>query len=152
MNIAELATQALQESLADRLVAVVLFGSRARGEAAPDSDWDLLVIAEELPSGALSRRLFLKGLLPPACRGAVSIIARTRAEFDSHISSLYLDLALDGKVLHDTAGYAAGKLGRLRVLLARSELTRERLASGYQWKPRGEWRGLAWWFEQAASL
>ena len=33
----------------DRLVAVVLFGSRARGEGSETSDWDLLVIAEGLP-------------------------------------------------------------------------------------------------------
>jgi hypothetical protein len=28
--------------LGDRLIAVVLFGSRARGDADPASDWDLL--------------------------------------------------------------------------------------------------------------
>jgi len=29
---------------------VILFGSRARGEARPDSDYDILVIVRELPS------------------------------------------------------------------------------------------------------
>ena len=33
---------ALRNGLGDDLVAVVLFGSQARGEADPQSDWDLL--------------------------------------------------------------------------------------------------------------
>lgn len=40
---------ALREGLGDELVAVVLFGSRARGEAHQGSDWDVLVIANGLP-------------------------------------------------------------------------------------------------------
>lgn len=39
---------ALVKALVDALrpMRIVLFGSRARGEAKPDSDWDLLVVAE----------------------------------------------------------------------------------------------------------
>src|SRR4051794_206433 len=50
-SVAEQAVSALQAALGDRLVAVVLFGSRARGDAHLDSDWDLLVLAEGLPEG-----------------------------------------------------------------------------------------------------
>jgi predicted nucleotidyltransferase len=38
--------ETLRNGLGDDLVAVVLFGSRARGEAGPESDWDLLLIGE----------------------------------------------------------------------------------------------------------
>ena len=55
---------ALAEARGDRLVAVVLFGSRARGDATEESDWDLLVIAEGLPLRVFERHLFLRRLLP----------------------------------------------------------------------------------------
>jgi len=54
---------ALQAALADRLVAVVLFGSQARGDASQDSDWDVLVIAEALPEKSFERHMFVKRLL-----------------------------------------------------------------------------------------
>lgn len=36
----------LEETLQDKLIRVVLFGSRARGDAHKDSDFDFLVIGE----------------------------------------------------------------------------------------------------------
>jgi predicted nucleotidyltransferase len=43
----------------DTLVSVVLFGSRARGSSRPDSDFDLLIVAQSLPGGAGRRELAL---------------------------------------------------------------------------------------------
>lgn len=40
---------ALDEIYGDRLQRVVLFGSRARGDARPDSDYDVAVFLEPLP-------------------------------------------------------------------------------------------------------
>jgi predicted nucleotidyltransferase len=40
---------ALDEIYGARLARVVLFGSRARGEARPDSDYDLAVLLNSLP-------------------------------------------------------------------------------------------------------
>lgn len=40
-----------------RLQQVLLFGSRARGEARPDSDWDFLVIVDRAPERATRVRL-----------------------------------------------------------------------------------------------
>ena len=45
-----LVVRTLVEAFADRLMAVVLFGSQARGEARPGSDHDLLVVIENLPA------------------------------------------------------------------------------------------------------
>ena len=41
---------ALDEAYGDRLARVVLFGSRARGDARPDSDYDVAVFIEGLTS------------------------------------------------------------------------------------------------------
>ena len=40
--------------LGDNLVSVILFGSRARGEAQPDSDVDLLLVVQDLHKASQS--------------------------------------------------------------------------------------------------
>lgn len=140
------AVEALRAALGERLVAVVLFGSRARGDAHPDSDWDLLAIAEELPEPYFERHILLRRILPPEAAG-VSLLAKTPQEFESYLPPLYLDIALDGKVLYDPRGFAIAKLGYLRELIERAGLSRERTAAGDIWRwreqPKEEWE-LAW--------
>lgn len=142
-GISDQVVAALRTALGDRLVAVVLFGSRARGEASAESDWDLLVIAEGLPEHPLERRRFLRQLLPQRCQGAVALLVRTPEEFDGHLPSLYLDIALDGRILYDPKGYAAEHLATLQRLIEEAGLYRERTRAGdvWRWKepPRGPW-------------
>jgi predicted nucleotidyltransferase len=141
------AVEALRAGLGERLVAVVLFGSRARGDHRPESDWDLLVIAKQLPDDPLERLRYLKRLLRPGYRSAVALIARTPEEFEDHVPSLYLDIALDGRILYDPAGYAAQRVGKLRRLIEQAGLYRERTRAGdvWRWKepPRGPWE-MSW--------
>jgi predicted nucleotidyltransferase len=59
---------ALQEGLGERLIAIVLYGSRARGQARRASDWDLFVIASDLPAQLWERHILLKRSLPAAYR------------------------------------------------------------------------------------
>ncbi len=142
-HILEQAVSALRTALGDRLNAVVLFGSRARGDAREDSDWDLLIIAEDLPEDPLERCRYLKQLLPSGCRGAVALIPRTPKAFEDHLPSLYLDIALDGRILYDPTGYAAERLTHLRRLIEQAGLYREQTPAGDVWKwkkqPRGPW-------------
>src|SRR5579862_8219136 len=49
-------TRLLGALFGDTLVSVVLFGSVARGDATPNSDIDLLIIASGLPAGRLARQ------------------------------------------------------------------------------------------------
>lgn len=51
---------ALKRGLGDSLVAVVLFGSRAREDADEHSDWDLLLIARDLPQKSFQRHLTIR--------------------------------------------------------------------------------------------
>jgi hypothetical protein len=138
---------ALQEGLGERLVAVVLYGSRARDQAREASDWDLFIIASDLPKQLWERHILLKRFLPAAYRGAVSLLAKTPQEFEEKISSLYLDIAQDGQILFDPQGYAHRRLALLQDLMAETGLYRKKSSGGEVWrwrqKPRQPW-ALEW--------
>ena len=141
------AVTAFKQALPNRLIAVVLFGSRARGEAQETSDWDLLVIARDLPAKTLARHLLLKNALPVDWRARVANLGKTPQEFEAALPSLYLDIALDGILLYDPEGYAALRLARLRRLIETRGLHREAnrrdLAWGWQQFPGFNW-SLEW--------
>lgn len=138
---------ALKEGLGERLVSLVLYGSRARDEARRGSDWDLFIIATDLPPHNWERHILLKRFLPAAYRGAVSILAKTPPEFEANISSLYLDIAQDGRILFDPQGYAAKRLAALRRLMEEMGLYRKKSPGGEVWKwrqkPQQPW-ALQW--------
>ncbi len=134
---------ALERGLGNRLVAVVLFGSHARGEAEAGSDWDLFVIAHNLPQGTFQRHLYLKQMLPVEWRGEVAILAKTPEEFESYLTSLFLDVALDGIILYDSQSYMAERLARLRRLIQEQGLQRRQTGRDLVW----DWQhfpGLGW--------
>lgn len=133
-DIPQQAVEAFRAALGADLVAVVLFGSRARGEASAESDWDLLVIARSLPAKPFTRHLFLKRLLPPSRRGAISVVAKTPEEFEARVPSLYLDIALDGQVVYDPHGYATNRLAALKRLIKQAGLYRKRTEAGEVWR------------------
>jgi hypothetical protein len=123
----------LRTGLGDNLVAVVLFGSQARGEAGPESDWDLLVIAENLPDSPWQRQKRILALLPREWQHQINLLAYTPAEWFARVTPLALDIALDGIVLYDgTRALFSARLSALRRQL--SDLGLERQAIG-----KGEW-------------
>lgn len=123
--------KAWKGAMGPNLVSVVLFGSRARGEAKPDSDWDLFVVADGLPERITERSRFLLSFLPVNWRYWTAVIAKTTAEFESALPPLYLDIALDGIILHDSNGYMATKLAYISQRLA--EMGLERRQQGQDW-------------------
>jgi predicted nucleotidyltransferase len=141
---------ALKQGLGNGLIAVVLFGSRARGEADGASDWDLLVIAHKLPDKTLERHLWLKSVLPIEWRGRVSVLAKTPLEFEARLPSLYLDIALDGLVLYDTHGYITERLARLRKLIQSKGLRRETAQRDFVWRWQ-KFPGFNWSLEWEAA-
>jgi uncharacterized protein len=124
----------LSEGLDDDLLTVVLFGSRARGEADEGSDWDVLVIACNLPGRVVERAVLLKRMLPESFRGEVSLLAKTPGEFTAGLPELYLDIAVDGVILHDTDGYMAKRLGFLRAVIRDKGLRREKDGEDLIWR------------------
>lgn len=141
---------ALTQAMSNNLVAVVLFGSRARGDAAELSDWDLLVIAYQLPQKSFRRHLQLKKILPDTWRGQIAIVAKTPEEFESHLPSLFLDIALDGIILYDSDGYMAERLARLQRLIQAEGLHRERVDGDLIWRWQ-EFPGFDWSLEWEMS-
>jgi hypothetical protein len=136
----------LHRSLGDDLVAVALYGSRARGDARAWSDWDFLVIARNLPQRTLDRHFFIKKILPDDWRGLASVLAKTPDEFMTHLPALYLDIALDAVIVFDRDDYLSSRLARLRRLIAKVGLYREQTGADFSWR----WRtfpGLGWSLE-----
>ena len=126
--------QALTMALGDALSAVVLFGSRARGDGGPGSDWDVVVVADGLPENPFHRRQFLKKRLPAEWRGRVALLTYTRHEFVHHVSSLLLGVAEDGVILYDRDGLATQRLGELSKEMRRQGVVRERTPAGEVWR------------------
>lgn len=54
--------RAISQAAPDGVEAAILFGSRARGDAQPDSDWDVLVLLKD-DDDLSSRRLALRRAL-----------------------------------------------------------------------------------------
>ncbi len=108
------------------------------------SDLDILIIADELPVKFTARMQLLRGVLPSEVRGKVSLIAKTRAEFEAGFPSYYLDLAVDGIILFDRDAYMKKRLERVRSLMQTAGLTRRRTDYGFLWQwrkpPTGHWR------------
>ena len=77
-TVPELIVEALKNALGIKLVAIVLFGSRARGEASMESDRDILVIAHDLPPKTFSRHVWLKGFTYQLPRSLTTIWQRPR--------------------------------------------------------------------------
>jgi len=143
-------TRLLERELGDGLVAVILFGSVARGDATADSDIDLLVVCETLPAGRFARldRLqrvdldFEDELCRLRARGIdtrVVPLLKTRQEA-SRIVPLYLDMVEDAQLLVDREGFFAAILAGLRERMAALGAERRRRGSVRYWILKRDFR------------
>ncbi|MFZ4407587.1 MAG: nucleotidyltransferase domain-containing protein [Paracraurococcus sp.] len=87
---------------ATRAEAVVLFGSRARGEARADSDWDLCVLLpDDTPAGSVTPTSLWR--LVADVPLAIQVVPIRRSVFAARrglVNSLSRDVAEDGVALH----------------------------------------------------
>jgi uncharacterized protein len=81
---------------------IFLFGSRARGDAGPDSDYDLLlVVPDHAPPERKRSRLAYRVLWGTGT--AADVVVWTKAAFDSRVhlvASLPATVMREGKLLH----------------------------------------------------
>jgi hypothetical protein len=85
-------------------------------------------------------------LLPVGWRGQVSLLSLTPEEFEARITSLMLDIALDGIVLDDPQGYITERLEALRELLESKGLYRTQQGKDLIWKWK-RFPGFGWTLE-----
>ena len=97
-------TAALSQSLGDNLVTVYLFGSKARGDARPDSDIDLLVIVQKLDADSrwLVRATAADCSLQHDVLFNTHIYEKERWEYlAEYQDALWREIQRDGVSLHD---------------------------------------------------
>jgi len=128
----------------ERLVSLAVFGSVGRGTPRPDSDIDLLVVAEKLPRGRINRvREFwavekaFRALPTAELQGFppmdLSPVIKTPEEAELG-SPLFLDMTEDARILFDRDGFLAERIRRLKSRL-------ESLGS------KRIWKGSAWYWD-----
>jgi len=129
----------------ERLISAVVFGSVAREAQTFDSDLDILIVAEGLPSGRMKRirefdaieeeiEPYLKSLQQEeGIHTYISAIIKSPEEAEKG-SPLFLDMVEDAQILFDRDEFFKGVLNRLRNRL--KELGSKRI-----------WRGNAWYWD-----
>ena len=127
------------------LKTVVLFGSRARGEAVAQSDYDIFAVIENLPQEPIARLRRVRTTLLN-CPVRVNVIAKTQEEMDKNLTPLLLEICVDGVCL---AGDAFFESYRQKALAGLKEagLRKKRTGKDWCWEfdsiPKREWE-LQW--------
>lgn len=114
---------ALLSPYGDNLVSLMVYGNVARSRATRDSDFDLLVIFENLPRCIFVRaRLFkraedliqplLNDLMDSDCAVALPQVIKTRSE-TARFSQIYIDVTEDAAIVYNKGGFFEGVLTRL---------------------------------------
>lgn len=136
---------AIKKHFEGRLVSICVFGSVARGEPTPQSDIDVLVVAEGLPECFIARAeetAHIRGRIKqtPAYRslralgrsGLISSVFLTKLEVKSH-PPILLDMLDDGIIIYDRGSFLKDVLNeikdRLRELGAKKVVSKR----GHYW-------------------
>ena len=107
----------------DALVAVILHGSWARGDATPGSDVDLLVVVE--PRVELSRQWNREWDAQPASwQGRDVDLHFVHPPADGPLSGLWGEVAIEGLVLFDRDRRISAALARIRRAVAGGRFVR----------------------------
>ena len=127
------------------LVSVALFGSWARGVATPESDIDLLLVADSLPCSRRRRvgEFEVVDAATEASRASIwkeearapdlSPILKTPEEVTAG-APLYLDMTDWCEILYDREGFFDGYLTGLRERMRASGARRVWAKGGYYWE------------------
>ncbi|MFN3739444.1 MAG: nucleotidyltransferase family protein [Thermodesulfovibrionales bacterium] len=135
----------------ERLITLAIFGSVARDTFRPDSDIDILIIAEGLPKGRLKRvsefeknielsleetlkRLFNQGIYP-----RLSPLFKTPEEVLQG-SPIFLDMTEDVKILYDRDNFFKTYLQGLKERLKRLGARKVYFKGGYYWELKPDYK------------
>jgi predicted nucleotidyltransferase len=136
-----------EDYLGDNLLSIVLFGSRARGDAKKSSDYDLFIIAKGLPAKPFQRVLFIRSPLKAQFKEKFCIIAKTPEEVFKDFPPLFLDLGLDGIILFDRDDFFRKIQAKIKDIIRQAGLQRKRANQEYYWEwekpPKKGWE-ITW--------
>jgi len=119
--------------------AIIMFGSRARGEAGDRSDVDLLILHEDCGiQDPVLRRGYLYSLIREVIGEDFEDITIIDMELKSflnpvEITSLLLNIYWDAVILYDKTGKIRDFLGHVRSKIVESGLKRVRDGRAYRW-------------------
>ncbi len=85
----------------DTNAKIILYGSRARGDNKPDSDWDLLILTT-LPENETTKKIFRKEIYQAELLTdeTISSIIHNKSHWEQlKITSLYKNILNEGKEL-----------------------------------------------------
>jgi predicted nucleotidyltransferase len=129
----------------DRLISICLFGSVARGEAKPDSDIDILIVADDLPIDIglriketnyvhenLKKSEAYISLRKSNVSGLVSDIFFTPEEIERH-PPILLDIVEDGIIWYDKENFLRKVLLSIKENLKKLEAKKVTTEKGYYW-------------------
>jgi len=133
--------EACLEVYGESLVTLAIFGSVGRGKPSPDSDIDILLIAEDLPLGRLKRmsqferveqllESWMEHLKKMDIKTSLSPVIKTREEVLLG-SLLFLDMIDDALILYDKNGFFKSYLEDLSLKLKR--LGAKKISDGDKW-------------------
>ncbi len=132
----------MKQHFGDRLISIVLYGSYARGQITPESDVDILIVAEGLPSSSLQRQALFTKIINEVEASLkeklseigsfpyISAILKTSQEAD-RISRIYFDMIDEAKILYDRKDFFRGVLKKVKARL--EELGANRIQVGKMW-------------------
>lgn len=135
----------IKNHFSDRLISICLFGSVARGEAKPESDIDILIVANNLPMDIGMRiretnyiHEYLKkseayiSLRKSNMSGLISDIFFTPEEIKGH-PPILLDIIDDGIVLYDKDSFLSNQLKLLKQKLETQKAQKVKTEKGHFW-------------------
>ena len=127
----------LIEGFGEKLMSIILFGSMASGRMRPESDIDLLIVAEKLPESYSERLKLLRKMTAGVEEEAIKLWREKKIyplidpiiltpEEASKIQPFYLDLLENSIIIYDKDGFMErileGLKDRLRKLRSRKVL------------------------------
>ncbi|MEA3275990.1 MAG: nucleotidyltransferase domain-containing protein [Pseudomonadota bacterium] len=135
--------RACQDYYGERLTSLAVFGSVARATMRPDSDIDLLLVADPLPDGRMARVGEFEAVeraIAPALQAAtksglyttLSPVFKTSEELQRG-SFLFLDLADQARILYDRDNVLKDYLADLTKRLNTMGAKRVYKGGGYYW-------------------